>query len=223
MLCVVALDAGPKVLKELPTNAATAAAVKTVNPTPRTAKTPKHTTKAPIVVKETAPIETDATPVQAQAAGLSRSTSLIPAYPCNQASLEEISLEAMIGTPYTCEVKTKPVTLNETPTEPEVEAAVNAATAVAAAGTTEAACVDVQACDALAASGDPAEDAFDLTTALDALTIGAAAPVGLLRGLPPPASQHLRFADDGSVQERSKHRVFLRGLPEPLGVCTKFD
>jgi len=155
--------------------------------------------------------------------GPQRSTSLIPAYNINKGSIEDLQLESLLGTPYTCEIKeatkTKKTSVLKRSKSSELRN-------VHANSILQAEVDDTQP----PAAGSPSSSveqevdcqAKELIGALDALSITESLH-GPLRGLPKPLGVHLRFDDDGNSVASPHLRVFLRGLPEPTGRHSRFD
>lgn len=178
------------------------------------------------------------------AEGLSRESSLIPAYHYED-TIKDISLECMMGTPYPVELlksKTMKVepTPQETPKSPATAPAVDEKIEELATpeGDTEAATPfvddqEISSDDHEVEEEEFASPGFELASALDSLTLGAyeegeeeedaSLLEGPLRGMPAPLGAHIRFEDDGTENPSPRQKIFLRGVPEPLGKHTKFS
>lgn len=225
-----------------------------------------------------------------------RSSSLIPAYKINEASVEDLSLEAMMGTPFTCE-KAKPgpgletsLTADLHSLTPALVVSETKCEGIAKEGTQmegsdankaellspgDAACdtpklvmdgldtkkevkdvevkvieiticllhritihiarkeysklmsattphTDLQA-DNAATSADDLEQCFGALVITGPLSDADEIVSAPVNGLPCCAGQHLRFDDDGSTHPSPRQRVYLRGVPEPVGKHTRFE
>ena len=187
------------------------------------------------------------------AGGLSRQSSLIPAYHYED-TIEDISLECMMGTPFDVDhlkshakqaikpVLIAPKSAQPWSAPPADEATVEEALPTPTPDTEPASPTVKQPVDNVAelpsVDSDPNADeeevehgspGFVLASALDSLTLGPdnedknLCLDGPLRGMPAPIGGHIRFDDDGTENASPRQKVFLRGVPEPLGKHTKFE
>ena len=208
-------------------------------------------------ISKPAPVDANPTPIATKDAApsvgeLTRHESLIPAYKYED-KIEDVSLETLMGTPFTCEVKKRRQTtedqdvVKESSVEEEAEEEASLEAPATKSPVAPPANVDQPATTENVEEEEVFEEAEEeeeydeeeyyeeeyydeslegeLASAFEGMGLGEDATLlsGPLRGLPASSGSHIRFDDDDKASSSPRQRIFLRGYPEPTGKHTTFD